>query len=210
MHKLAELNGKIIGVFDGKETLPLEPKFSVDVGVVVRVGMKTVPNVVKVSMNVKHSTTFNQRCNWLMAQPAIAKFHAITGEIEAVSHPPIVALASIMVTTNQDFAPRQLSKLSNALALVANQYVSKMNDYVFWPHCRFPVAKDALGKVIRAITIRFDVFMVEVRVANQINVHADSLKPCPATGALNRGVSGAMQLCPTHWTEPHPFCYAEN
>ncbi|MDA4129230.1 MAG: hypothetical protein OK457_00515 [Thaumarchaeota archaeon] len=99
-----KFDGIVIGVLHGEKTLP---------GILqhldyLTAGIKTVEDVVQVPVHVPIASAGSGSIGF-MCQPAVLKVDAVTRKINSMVHPPTIGLASIMISSHQNFTAVQSS-----------------------------------------------------------------------------------------------------
>ena len=115
-----------------------------------------------------------------MSQPAIAKPHPLTSEIESVGHPPSGAALPIVIPSNQYFSSRQIRSYCIPACARSDKYVSQMNNSVFSFDRSAPVTNQQLREIFRTIAVSGDFAVIKMRVRDEIKFHSISPLKSPS------------------------------
>jgi hypothetical protein len=97
--------------------------------------VEAVPDVVQMPVYVVQAA-IRKMTGWLVRKPYVAELEALAGEFESISHPPLLAVPSVMVTHYENLTSIQaVENLLYALLITVTtspQWITRSSGWTVW------------------------------------------------------------------------------
>src|SRR5579859_1209183 len=177
-YEFIELHWTVVRVLDSEQTLPRVNQ-TAKMGSTSKLVLfflwvireKSIPHIVKMPVHVDRAALW-KKARRLMRQVHTTINHGVTCKVKPILHPPL-ATTAIVVSTHKHLSSWPGANNCHIVVFVSYTYIAKMNQQVFRFHGGFNVSVDTLRKIVRANAVRLNLFMVQMRVANQVCLHSN-------------------------------------